>query len=209
MQTDNAKLTERAEIASDLAQHDAIKWRAQWRVNKFSADAIAAAGLDPARAQEDEILAAGVKPYEIIEREGNLLMYGGASCLWEFAMGNGTSTAGQTLTYFSNARAAIGVGDSNTAAAATQNDLQAVTNKVRIAMDATYPNHTDGTASGNASNQFKSTFTTSDANWAWAEWGVFNSSTAATGRMLNRKVESLGTKTSAASWAFTVTLSLA
>jgi len=76
-------------------------------------------------------------------------------------------------------------------------------------MDATFPSHTDGTSSGSASIQFKSTFGTSDANWAWAEWGVFNSPTAATGRMLNRKVESLGTKTSAASWAMTVTLSLA
>jgi len=38
---------------------------------------------------------------------------------------------------------------------------------------------------------------------------VFNSATGGTGRMLNRKVESLGTKTSAASWAFTVTLTLA
>jgi hypothetical protein len=38
---------------------------------------------------------------------------------------------------------------------------------------------------------------------------VFNSATAATGRMLNRKVESLGTKTSAQTWQFTVTITLA
>jgi hypothetical protein len=76
-------------------------------------------------------------------------------------------------------------------------------------MDATYPQHTDGTTSGAASIVFKSTFGTSDANYAWAEWGVFNSPTAATGRMLNRKVESLGTKSAAATWVITVTLSLA
>ena len=173
-----------------LHRPEPVLWRARWTVEK--------------RWGDDQ----SVEPYEVIDREGNLLMYGGASLLWEQSMGNGTSTADQTLTYLSNARAAIGVGDSNTAAAATQTDLQASTNKLRKAMEASYPNHSDGTSSGNASNSYRSLFGTSDANFAWAEWGVFNSATAATGRMLNRKVESLGTKTSAASWTFTVTLTL-
>jgi hypothetical protein len=168
-------------------------WRAQWRVEKYA---------------NDEEYAAG-NAYEVIEREGNLLMHGGASCLWECFIGNGTTTADQTLTYFSNARAALGVGDSTTAAAATQNDLQAASNKLRKAMEATYPQHTDGTASGNASITYRSAFGSTDANFAWQEWGVFNSATAATGRMLNRKVESLGTKASGSTWTLTVTLSLA
>ncbi len=151
----------------------------------------------------------GLRPYDEIEREFNLLMYGGASVQWQTLIGNGTSTAGQALTFFNNTNAAIGVGDSTTAAAATQTDMQAATNKLRKAMDASYPSHTDGTSSGAASAAFRSTFGTSDANWAWQEWGIFNSATAGTGRMLNRKVESLGTKTSAASWQFTATLSLA
>lgn len=146
---------------------------------------------------------------EVIERFGNLLMNGGASVIWEALIGNGTATAGQALTYFNNAQAAIGVGDSTTAAVATHNNLQAATNKLRKAMDATYPQHTDGTGSGNASIVFRATFGTSDANFAWQEWGVFNSTIDGTGRMLNRKVESLGTKTSAGTWVYTVTLSLA
>lgn len=151
----------------------------------------------------------GVTPYDVIERENNLLMYGGASVQWQTLIGNGTTTAGQALTYFNNAQAAIGVGsDSGTAAAATQTNLQGAS-KLRKAMDATYPQHTDATTSGAASIVFRSTFATSDANFAWNEWGVFNSTTDGTGRMLNRKVESLGTKTSSASWQFTVTLSLA
>lgn len=150
----------------------------------------------------------GLVPYEVIDREYNLLMYGGASTQWETLIGNGTATAGQALTYFSNAQAAIGVGDSSTAAAATQTDLQAATNKLRKAMDATYPTHTDGVVSGSATAVFRSTFLTTDANWAWQEWGVFNSATAATGRMLNRKVESLGTKTSSASWQISASMSL-
>jgi hypothetical protein len=136
-------------------------------------------------------------------------MYGGASVQWQTLLGNGTATAGQALTYFNNAQAAIGVGDSTTAAAATQTDLQAATNKLRVGMDATYPQHTDGTTSGSASAVFRSTFSTAQANWAWQEWVVANSATAGTGRILNRKVESLGTKTSAASWQMTVTLTLA
>jgi hypothetical protein len=150
----------------------------------------------------------GLKP-TVEEAEGNLLMYGGASLLIEYSLGNGTATAAQALTYMSNAQAAIGVGDSSTAAAATQTDMQAATNKLRVAMDATYPTHTDGTSSGNASWSLRSTFSTAQANWAWQEWGCFNAAGAGVGRMLNRKVESLGTKTSAAAWVFTVTLTLA
>jgi hypothetical protein len=139
-------------------------------------------------------------PYEVIERDDNLLMYGGASALWQQLIGSGAITA------YSNANAYIGVGDSTTAAAATQTDLQAATNKLRKAMDATYPLHTDGTTSGAASIVFRSTFATTDANFAWQEWAVFNASS--TGRMLNRKVESLGTKTSSAAWTLTVTITL-
>lgn len=209
MQNDVAKMDESSRVGADLQTHDVIQWKAKWVLRKFEAAYIRLAGLDPETAQEAEILAAGVEPSEVIEREGNLLMYGGVSCLWQCLIGNGTASAGQALTYFNNAQAAIGSGDSSTAAAATQTDLQASTNKVRQAMDSTFPTHTDATSSGAASIVFKATFGTSAANWAWAEWGVFNSATAATGRMLNRKVEALGTKTSAASWAFTVTLTLA
>jgi len=101
---------------------------------------------------------------------------------------------------FSNANAYIGVGDSTTAFAAGQTDLQAATNKLRKAMEATYPQV--------STNQitFRSLFATGDANWAWEEWGVFNA--ASSGTMMNRKVESLGTKTAAQSWQFTVTITL-
>lgn len=101
-------------------------------------------------------------------------------------------------TAFNNANAHIGVGDSSTAFSAAHTDLQAASNKLRKAMDATYP------SGGSNVIAFRSTFGTSDANFAWQEWGVFNASSS--GTMLNRKVESLGTKTSAQSWQFTVTL---
>lgn len=108
------------------------------------------------------------------------------------------ATVGAAVTPFNNANTYLGVGDSATAHAAGQTDLVAASNKLRKAMDATYPS--------GASNviTFRSTFGTGDANWAWNEWGTFNGSTG--GTMLNRKVESLGTKTNTQTWQFTTTL---
>lgn len=155
----------------------------------------------------DEAWEPDAEPYDVVVTD-NAFANGGISCLWQALLGNGTATAGQALTYFSNGNAAIGVGDSTTAFAATQTDLQASTNKLRIGQNATYPLHSDGTGSGATSVVFQSTFGTSQANWSWEEIGVFNSATAATGRMLNRKVQSLGVKTSSSSWQASATLSI-
>lgn len=168
---------------------DPVLWRCEWQLDKRHGDDLT------------------VAPYETINGKGNLLMYGGASCIWEALVGNGTATANQTLTFFSSANAYIGVGDSTTSESATQTDLQAASNKVRKGQDATYPNHTDGTSSGAATVTFRSTFGTADANFHWQEWGIFNAGTG--GRMLNRKVEDLGTKPNTSSWQFSVSLSLA
>jgi hypothetical protein len=147
----------------------------------------------------DEALLAG-QPYDVVEIDGNVLTYGGASALWHRLIG------GSSVSAYSNANAHLGVGDSNTAAAAGQTDLQAVTNKVRVAMDATYPVHTDGTSSGAASIVFRATFGSGVGNFAWLEWGIFNASSS--GRMLNRKAENLGTKVAGTSWVLAVTLTL-
>lgn len=171
-------------------------WQVSWEVKKFDGD-WTGEQIDAGEAPD---------PYEVVAGKFNQLMYGGISNLWQCLIGNGTGTAAQTLTFFNNGNAYIGVGDSNTAAAATQTDLQASTNKLRKAMDATYPTHTDGTTSGSATITFRSTFGSSDANFAWAEWATFNGSSG--GRMLNRKVESLGTKASGSTWQLTVTITL-
>lgn len=103
-------------------------------------------------------------------------------------------------TFFTNANAHIGVGDSTTAFSASQTDLQAATNKVRKAMESTYPQRATNVLT------LRSLYGTGDANFAWDEWGVFNASSG--GTMLSRKVEALGTKTSAQSWQITVTLTV-
>lgn len=105
-----------------------------------------------------------------------------------------------SATAFNNANSYLGVGDSTTAFAASQTDLQAATNKLRKAMEATYP-----TLATNVLT-FRSLFATTDANFAWAEWAVFNAASA--GTMMCRKVEALGTKTSAQSWQLTATITI-
>lgn len=137
---------------------------------------------------------AGLDPVEVIVEEGNLLTTAGATALLTLLIGGGGSA-------FNNANSYLGVGDSTTAAAVGQTDLQAATNKLRKAMDSGYPQVSAATVT------WRATFGTSDANWAWQEWGVFNA--AAAGTMLNRKVTSLGTKTSAATWQLTVSAAVA
>ena len=107
---------------------------------------------------------------------------------------------GDAYTTYANANAYLGVGDSSTAYAAAQTDLQAATNKLRKAMDATYPQRSTNVLT------FKSTFASGDANFAWAEVGVFNA--AASGDMLCRVVAALGTKTAGSSWALTHTVTV-
>ena len=103
-------------------------------------------------------------------------------------------------TFYDNSNAFLGAGDSNTVFSAAQTDLQAASNKTRKAMSATYP-----TLATNVLT-FRSLFATGDANYAWEEWALFNHTSA--GTMLCRKVESLGTKTSAQSWQLTADITV-
>lgn len=195
------------ELMAIAANADKNNWKVHTHLAKFEGDWTA-----------DQI-AAGLagKPYEIVEDEDNLVMIGGSSFLWQAAIGNGTATAAQQLTYFNNGNAMIGVGNSSTAEAATQVDLQAATgaaNRQFKAMDATYPLHTDSTGTvGSQTITFRATFASADANFVWAEWVIANWASATTtlltsGRILNRKVAANGTKASGASWQFTVTITI-
>lgn len=95
----------------------------------------------------------------------------------------------------------LAVGDNTTAFAQGQTDLQASSNKLRKAMDGGYPTRNSGTLT------FRSTFGTSEANFAWNEWGIFDAGAA--GTMYGRKQEALGTKTSAQTWQLTATITVA
>jgi hypothetical protein len=105
---------------------------------------------------------------------------------------------GFSYTPFNNANAYLGVGDSTASFVKTQTDLQASTNKLRKAMDATFPQQAANVIT------LQSTFGSSDANFAWQEFGTFNNSSG--GTMLQRKVSALGTKASGQTWQFQVVL---
>lgn len=129
---------------------------------------------------------------EVIGR--NLLTnYGINSIIWP-------GVAGGTYTAMSNANARIGVGDSTTAAVATQTDLQAASNKTYVAMNASFPTY--GTSQQLV---LQSTFTGAQANYAWQE---FISDNGTAGHAMNRLVSSQGTKTSGQSWQVTLTITL-
>lgn len=103
-------------------------------------------------------------------------------------------------THFDNDSSYLGVGDSTTAFSAAHTDLQAASNKLRKGMEATYPSRATNVLT------FRSLFSTAEANFHWQEWALFNA--AAAGDMLSRKVEDLGTKTSAQSWQLTATITV-
>ena len=98
-------------------------------------------------------------------------------------------------TPFNSANARLGVGNGDTAFSTAQTDLTG-SSKVRKGMDAGYPVVSPPTVT------FRSTFAPNEANFAWQEWGIFNSATG--GVMLNRVVESNGTKQSNQTWILEV-----
>lgn len=191
---DASRAVEREFVGAALSHAEPMRWRATWKVEKnwLAADS-----------------AHDVGDQEVVLGAGNLLMNGGASVLWRrlITRNPSTSSTGAALQAFSTGNARLAVGNSTATAAVTQNNLSG--GSVRYnSMVSGYPSHTDGTSSSGARQvQFRALYTTAQANFAWQEWGIFNSS-GASRRMLNRRVQSLGTKTSSAQWTFTVTLAL-
>jgi len=155
-----------------------VSYRTRWTLRKFANDMAYKRG----EAYEEKVI------------DGNILLNAGINQLWTILCSSGG-------TKFDASNAYLGVGDSSTAEAATQTDLQAATNKLRKAIDASYPTY--GTSQ---KATWKSTFGGTDANFAWNEFGVFNASSG--GTMLNRKVSSQGTKTSGQTWELTLDITL-
>ena len=157
---------------------DKIRENAKWTIERYADDKAYREG----------------KPYSISEFLGNCLLNEGIDEIEKLIATTGA-------TQYDNTNARLGVGDSNTAAVATQTSLQAETNKLWKAMDATYP-----TASSQIMT-FKSTFGSADANFSWQEFTVVNAADD-TGKNLNRKVSDQGTKASGQTWVLTLTITL-
>lgn len=114
-----------------------------------------------------------------------------------------TLICGGAGTAYDSVGAHIGVGDSSTAAAASQTGLQASTNKAYAGMEAGYP--TFGTSQQIV---WKGSFGDGVGQFAWNEFTVENGDLGS-GAPLLRKVESKGTKTAGEIWELTVTVTLA
>ena len=166
---------------------EGITWSASWKLEKYEED------LDEFDGTPDEFYAT-YTPYEVIKSQGNLALNEGLNNIW-------TLVCGGAATPYSASFARIGVGDSSTAATASQTDLQASTNKLYKGLDLGFPVY--GT---NQLATFKASFTGSEANFVWNEWTVDNG--ASSGLNLNRKVENLGTK-SGGTWTLSVDLTIA
>jgi hypothetical protein len=194
---DAVGVREHADVGSGLVVSEKYHWRTRVQVHKYAGQVDYAA-----------IARGAVLPYEVLDTTGNLCLRGGASVMWECLKGSGSTASTAAKKYF-NTTAAIGVGNSTAAAAATQVALQGGS-QVYKALTGGYPTHTTGsTAATVADIVYRSTYGAAEGNFAWQEWALANKASTTQRRLLNRKVQSLGTKTSAASWTFTVTLSLA
>ena len=134
----------------------------------------------------------GILPEITEEVKGNLLLNEGIQEMWDLVIGATATSA------YTNGNAQLGVGSNTTAAAASQTDLQDG-GAVWKAMNASYPIRTNQTM------DFRSDFTSGEANFAWQEWGIRNGATR--NKNMNRKVESLGTK-STGTWTLTASITL-
>lgn len=158
---------------------DQANWRPSWTIRKYA--------NDEAFAQD--------RPFEVSHIDGNLLLNEGIGALLDLLCGLGSPTA------FSNANARIGVGDSSTAAAATQTGLQASTNKLYKGMESGYPSRANQTVT------FRAVFGSSEANFAWNEFSIANGDSDSAVN-LNRLVSAQGTKASGQTWTVDVAITL-
>lgn len=186
-------------------RRDSMRWTPYVLVEKYNAPVVQELteylGHEPTSADFARL---SIRPDDMAEEYGNLLTTAGLNRVTSLIIGAGG-------TAFSNTTGRTGVGNSATAAAVGQTDLQAVAgsaNRWFQIMDATYPQQSNGVITA------KSTFASADGNFAWEEWcwdigtATVTSGNTVNANMLNRKVAALGTKASGASWVFTTTVTL-
>ena len=158
---------------------DGLKLRSEWIIDRFEGN-----------VTMQDIESGKAKPIKTTRIEGNLGLNEGIQLLEDLLIGAGG-------TVFNNANAYLGVGDSDTAESATQTGLQASTNKLYKAMEASYPSRSSQTVS------WRSLFGTGDANFAWKEFTVANGNSDSAVN-LNRKVSDQGTKPDTQAWMLTL-----
>jgi hypothetical protein len=191
---------------------EGLKWKMEWRIDKFKdpTNKIAKAlqrgmsieeakrafpgafirteRLKPDSGKLSDLLPQFLFGYRPV-RQRRVALNVGLQNLIDIICGIGTTTL------YNNANARLGVGSDATAADPAQTDLIDATPTWK-AMDATYPQRSGQIA------EWRSTFGSADANEAWNEYAVDNGATAH--KLLNRKVESKGTKASGETWTLSL-----
>jgi hypothetical protein len=170
---------------------EAAKHRTKWIIHKFRDPDGEVAALLKRGADVGKVM--GLYPDRFIveeQAEGNCLLNEGIQYFEDIIAGIVGSP-----TLWDNTNARVGVGNSDTAADPAQTDLLGAS-KAYAGMDATYPSR-----SGQALS-WRGTFGDGVAEFAWEEFVVDNGSVS--GKTLNRKVTSKGTKGSGEAWSLTV-----
>lgn len=166
-------------LCKALGISESAKWCVQWAVEKFS----------------DEKSYKANKPFETRVAPQNIVTDVGATEMLKLICG----IAGATP--YSAANAKIGIGNDRTPENASQTSLIATESNVFYkGMESGYPK-VDG-----RTMTFKSTYSNNEANFEWNEFAVVNG-TGVGGVIMNRKVESLGTKVTGI-WSLQITISL-
>ena len=137
---------------------------------------------------------AGLPADDVVSVKDNLLLNEGIGLLLDLLIGAGG-------TPYNAGNSFIGVGDSTNSAAATQDALEASSNKSFKGMESSFPSVSGQTVT------WKAVWASGDGNFAWNEWTISNSNSDS-GTNLNRKVAALGTKAAGSSWTLTVTITV-
>jgi len=87
--TETLALKDGSQIDVNLLPNDLMVWKAHWRAELWDADG----------------WKSGKPPLKTVDQDGNLLVLGGASLMWEYAIGNGSTAAASAKKYV-NATAA-------------------------------------------------------------------------------------------------------
>lgn len=145
----------------------------------------------------------GVEPYLVtLDHNCNMVLQAG----WVALLGGIAGTS--ITTKYSGTVGRIGIGDSSTAAAYAQTDLQAASNKYYQLVSGA---PTIATGSAPATLTFTAVFAGGNANYAWQEFitdeGTASNAGPVVAVCLNRGVSAQGTKAAGQVWTATETIS--
>ena len=210
---EQAQAIESAVAALRHKDGDGLTWTPVATVHKFTAAQEAEAVLiaEATGRTVGQVLLEEFSPYDRVVSVGNLLTRQGRKRLMDRLAGTSSNQA------LDASHCRIGVGNGSTSAADTDTDLSASAGSGNRQFKLVDSAPTVGSGASSGVLTFVATFSTSVANFAWAEWGIdggtgdgttVTSEGNTTPGLVNRKVSSLGTKTSAQSWVFTCTITI-